>query len=175
MDFGKKIMWYQTDRRAMFFHDQIKPILMGIGFILFAITVLLLDTELTNNFVYAVPFLPFFMIAGGGYIVFHAFWWIQAMDLVVYENGFSFTIGKRKGVARYLDVLEMGYGEVTYRGKVTENIRLYVAFNNGEKNVYLPYITKEKDGYWAEISECLANAYVKHTGRDLTIGEHIPM
>jgi len=147
---------------------------MGIGFILIAITVLVLNTELTNNIVYDVPFFPYLMTAAGIYTIFHAFWWIQAMGLVVYENGFSYTIGRRKGVARYEDVLELGYVEVTYQGKVTGNIQLYVTFNNGEKNVYLPYMTKEKDGFWVEISECLANAYVKYTGRDLTIGEHIP-
>jgi len=159
----------------MFFTQQIKPILIGIGLILMAIIVLILDTELTNNILDAVPFLPYSMIAVGVLCIFHAFCWIQAMDLIVYEDGFTFTIGRRKGVARYEDVLEMGYGEVTYHGKVTDYIRLYVAFNNGEKNLYLPHITKEKDGYWAEISECLANSFVKHTGRDLTTGEYIPL
>ena len=175
MGLGKEIMSYQTDKRVMFFKQQLRYILIGLAFVAFAVAVFALDTEFTNNIASDMSYLPFLMIAGGIYCVFHAFLWIKAMELTVHENGFSFKIGRRESTAKYDDVLEMGYGEVTYQGKSTENILLYVVFNNNEKNLYLPYITREKEGYWSEISECLGNTYVKHTGKDLTTGAQIPL
>jgi len=155
----------------MFFKQQMPPILMGLAFILFPIIILSLPTVFSDTF--PLPY-SFLLIAGGVYAIFHAFRWIQAVELIVHEKGFSFKVGRRECTAKYEDVFEMGYADVTLRGKVTGAIRLYVVFNNNEKNLYLPTITKEKEGDWSEISECLANIYMEYTDKELVTDRLIP-
>jgi len=167
---GQEIMRYQADGDKMVFKQQLPFILIGLAWILLAVVALTFDTVLSN--IASDATFRYIIVAGVVYVFFRVFSYIQAMELIVYENGFSYRIGEREDTAKYEDVLEMSYGEVTYQGKATENIRLCIVFNNNQQNLYLPHITKDKAGDWAAISECLVNAYAKYTGKNLTTGEH---
>jgi hypothetical protein len=165
-------MRLQTDRRTMFFAQQMPIILVGSAMLVFMIVLNVLSPD--GLFSFDAPFISFIVMAGGVFLIYAALRWICPFELIVCEEGFSFREGKREGAALYADIAEMGYATVTHYGKATEYIRLYIIFAVPEKSLYLPNITKEKEGGWAEISECLAHAYTHHTGKDLTEGVCVP-
>lgn len=169
MSVGKEVMSEKTDKRALL--KQRLPIaLLGVAAIVFVIAILIADVLIDDSYfaVNAPSHIMIFLTLLGVLLIYLAFFGILYFELTVYEEGFYFRYGKREGTVRFDDVKEMAYGVVTHRGKEMELIRVYIIFNTTEADVFLPSISKDKTGGWAEISDCLLEAYMNYSGRDLT-------
>jgi len=158
---GKQLKHLETDKKEMFFKQQLPIFIFGIIAIIVGIFLLAHMMEIS----YAVS-----CIIGGIILIWLAFTAVLPLKITVYEQGFHIQIGKRVEIARFEQIEDIGYGIVTQKGKDVKNsIRGYVGFNDGRVPIFLPVVHPTKENYpWRDITDVLVNQYQLITGHEPT-------
>jgi len=176
-EMGKELMSQKTDSRALL-KQRLPVFFIGLGITAFIMAAAIADF-LLDDYIFSanIPVHMLILVAVAGVVLMILpFVGILHFELVVYEEGFSYVSGKTEAIHRFTEIAEIGYGVVTYRGKPNGMERIYVVLETNARDVFLPSIDRQSEDGWAEISQALADAYVKSTGHDIVDGErHIPV